>query len=100
MTSSQPKKVLLVDDEPNLIAALRRRLSLEFSIVTANSGPQALEMIAGDPDIAVIVADMTVPGLPLVHVNPAFEDLTGYAPAEALGQTFNPFQKAASKCTE
>ena len=21
-------------------------------------------------------------------------------PAEALGQTFNPFQKAASKCTE
>ncbi|WP_375205864.1 response regulator [Hyphococcus sp.] len=61
MTSSQPKKVLLVDDEPNLIAALRRRLSLEFSIVTANSGPQALEMIARDPDIAVIVADMQMP---------------------------------------
>ncbi len=61
MTSSQPKKVLLVDDEPKLIAALRRRLSLDFNIVTANGGPEALDLISKDPDIAVIVADMQMP---------------------------------------
>ncbi len=59
--TSQHKKVLLVDDEPKLIAALRRRLSLDFNIVTANGGPEALEMINKDPDIAVIVADMQMP---------------------------------------
>ncbi|MFC2953114.1 hybrid sensor histidine kinase/response regulator [Marinicaulis aureus] len=59
--TSQHKKVLLVDDEPKLIAALRRRLSLDFNIVTANGGPEALEMIDKDPDIAVIVADMQMP---------------------------------------
>lgn len=61
MTSSQHRKVLLVDDEPKLIAALRRRLSLDFNIVTANGGPEALDMIDQDPDIAVIVADMQMP---------------------------------------
>ncbi len=59
--TSQPEKVLLVDDEPKLIAALRRRLSLDFNIVTANGGPEALEMIDKDPEIAVIVADMQMP---------------------------------------
>ena len=59
--TSQLKKVLLVDDEPKLISALRRRLSLEFNVVTANGGPEALQIIDNDKDIAVIVADMQMP---------------------------------------
>lgn len=35
---------------------------------------------------AVSIADATRPDLPLVYVNPAFERLTGYAAAEALGR--------------
>ncbi|WDI31145.1 hybrid sensor histidine kinase/response regulator [Hyphococcus flavus] len=63
MMTSQPDKILLVDDEPKLISALRRRLSGEFSIVTANSGAEALQVIDNDPHIAVIVADMQMPGM-------------------------------------
>lgn len=59
--TSPHKKVLLVDDEPKLISALRRRLALEFDIVTASGGPEALEIIDKDPEIAVIVADMQMP---------------------------------------
>ncbi|MEZ5894635.1 MAG: response regulator, partial [Parvularculaceae bacterium] len=59
--ASQHKKILLVDDEPKLISALRRRLSLDFEIATAFGGPEALEIIDKDPDIAVIVADMQMP---------------------------------------
>lgn len=54
-------RVLLVDDELKLLAALRRRLSTWFDIETAPSGPDALRMIAADPTIAVIIADMQMP---------------------------------------
>lgn len=59
--SSQPKKILLVDDEERLLAGLRRRLSTSFEILTATSGPEALALIGRDPEIAVIVADMQMP---------------------------------------
>lgn len=35
---------------------------------------------------AVLVADMRLRGHPIVHVNPAFEAITGYAAAEAIGK--------------
>merc|ERR1719460_669321 len=35
---------------------------------------------------AVVLSDMKVPGLPLTHVNKAFETLTGYTQAEAVGR--------------
>ena len=34
----------------------------------------------------LVIADATVPDMPLVYVNPAFEQLTGYAAAEVLGR--------------
>ena len=40
-------KVLCVDDEPNILSALRRMLSLEgFEVFTADSGAQALDLLA------------------------------------------------------
>lgn len=59
--SAPLEKVLLVDDEPKLLAALRRRLSTWFEIATAQSGPEALRLIESDPSIAVIIADMQMP---------------------------------------
>ncbi len=35
---------------------------------------------------AVLVADMRLRGYPIVHVNPAFEAVTGYTAAEAIGK--------------
>jgi PAS domain S-box-containing protein len=34
----------------------------------------------------VLIADMLAPGQPIVHVNPAFESITGYAAADAIGK--------------
>ena len=36
--------------------------------------------------IATCLVDATEPDLPLAYVNPAFEELTGYPAAEALGR--------------
>ena len=61
MCASHELKVLLVDDEERLLAALKRRLSSQFNLVTTTSPVQALEYLASDPSIAVIVADMQMP---------------------------------------
>lgn len=56
-------KVLCVDDEPNILSALRRMLSLEgFQVVTADSGAQALDLLAQEP-VHVIISDMQMPGM-------------------------------------
>ncbi len=34
----------------------------------------------------IIIADMSLPGAPIIYVNPAFERITGYAKEELLGQ--------------
>ncbi len=36
---------------------------------------------------SIIITDNTVPGNPIVYVNPAFERTTGYSPAEVLGRS-------------
>ncbi|MBY0423625.1 MAG: hybrid sensor histidine kinase/response regulator [Parvularculaceae bacterium] len=61
--SAPLSKVLLVDDEPKLLSALRRRLSNWFEIETAEHGEAALAALAADPAIGVIVADMQMPGM-------------------------------------
>jgi putative nucleotidyltransferase with HDIG domain len=56
-------KVLCVDDEPNILSALRRMLGLEgFQVLTAESGAQALELLAKDT-VNVIISDMQMPGM-------------------------------------
>jgi PAS domain S-box-containing protein len=37
-------------------------------------------------NVAVVVSDMTAPGLPLAAVNPAFTTITGYSQEEAVGR--------------
>ncbi|MEL7487677.1 MAG: hybrid sensor histidine kinase/response regulator [Pseudomonadota bacterium] len=60
---SQPEKILLVDDEERVLSALRRRLAPAFDIATAASGDAALSLLDEDLEIAVIVADMRMPGM-------------------------------------
>lgn len=56
-------KVLLVDDDDRVLQGLARNLRGRFGVLTANSGDQALKMAEIDADIAVIVADMRMPGM-------------------------------------
>lgn len=55
------EKILLVDDEPNVLSAYSRTLRRQFSIATANSGAEALEIMASDGPFAAIVSDMRMP---------------------------------------
>lgn len=54
-------KILLVDDEPNVLAAFQRNLRQRFHLDTATSGPEALQKLEQHGPYAVVVADMQMP---------------------------------------
>ena len=56
-------RVLLVDDDPNVLMGYKRNLRLEFTIVTATSGKEALFLLTRAEPFAVVVADFNMPGM-------------------------------------
>jgi DNA-binding NtrC family response regulator len=52
------EKILLVDDDVNLLRDLRRQLSKRFDITIAEGGQQALGLIKSDGPFAVVISDM------------------------------------------
>jgi len=60
---SRKRTLLLVDDEENIIASLRRLLRRDgYHIITANSGAQGLQRLA-EHEVDVIVSDQRMPGM-------------------------------------
>ncbi len=92
------QKVLLVDDEPNVIKSITRILHEEpCEIITANSGRQALELMATTP-VDVIVSDERMPGMSGVELLSAVSRiypetvriiLTGHANTQLVFQAIN-----------
>jgi CheY-like chemotaxis protein len=56
-------KILLVDDDCNILDGYRRSLSREFLLETALGGAQALELATEHGPYAVVVSDMRMPGM-------------------------------------
>jgi response regulator RpfG family c-di-GMP phosphodiesterase len=56
-------RILLVDDDENILQAYTRNLRKRFDLDTANSGLAALGMLAEKGPYQVIVADMRMPGM-------------------------------------
>jgi len=57
----EKRRVLLVDDEPQVLVALEDLLSEEFCVLKAQSGEDALKVIRGEPEIAVVITDQRMP---------------------------------------
>jgi diguanylate cyclase (GGDEF)-like protein/PAS domain S-box-containing protein len=57
------RTLLLVDDEPNILAALKRQMrGTDCRILTAPGGQQGLELLESEP-VDVIVSDQRMPGM-------------------------------------
>jgi response regulator RpfG family c-di-GMP phosphodiesterase len=64
INSEIPVKVLLVDDEENILRSLKRLLvEEEIEVMTATSGEKALAALADCKDIGLIISDQRMPGL-------------------------------------
>jgi CheY-like chemotaxis protein len=55
------EKILLVDDDNNILDGYRRSLRREFELETAPSGREALKLIAEAGPYAIVVSDMRMP---------------------------------------
>ncbi|MDC8760093.1 EAL domain-containing protein [Janthinobacterium fluminis] len=59
----QKRTLLLVDDEQNIVASLKRLLRRDdYQIFTANSGQEGLDLLA-QQEVDVIVSDQRMPGM-------------------------------------
>lgn len=68
-------RILLVDDEPNLLQGLKRTLRSRYDIATATDGAEALAVIGRDEPFAVVVSDMRMPGMDGVALLARIRDL-------------------------
>lgn len=57
------RRVLCVDDDPNILRAYSRTLRSKFELDTAASGEEAIRILAERGPYAVVVSDMRMPGM-------------------------------------
>ncbi len=58
-----PSRILLVDDEENVLQGYVRTLRKKFDLVTAAGGLQGIRALAEPGEFAVVVSDMRMPGM-------------------------------------
>jgi CheY-like chemotaxis protein len=103
MSLSRPKKpkMLVVDDEPDNLDLLYRTFRREFQVLKAESGVQALEVLAKEGEVAVIISDQRMPEMKgtefLKKTLPQFPNtvriiLTGFTDIEDLVEAINSGQ--------
>ena len=57
------RKILFVDDEKNVLSALRRQLRGKFDVTVAEGGAAGLKAIETEGPFAVVVTDMRMPSM-------------------------------------
>ena len=57
------KKVLCVDDDPNVLDGLRRQLRHDYDLTTATDPDEVLDTLERDGPFAVVLADYGMPGM-------------------------------------
>lgn len=57
------KRILFVDDEPNILQAFERQLHNRFELETAVGAEQALRTIGNGAEFAVVLSDLRMPGM-------------------------------------
>lgn len=92
--SDSSRRILVADDDPRILATVASFLTKAgFAVQKAADGEEALQAIAGDPDISLLVTDFSMPEMSgatliseAIRVRPHLRALlmTGYPDAEGL----------------
>lgn len=62
MNDMKKQRVLLIEDEKNVLESLREALSDEYDVLTAENGQEAIDVIKKS-DMDVVVLDLRLPGI-------------------------------------
>jgi CheY-like chemotaxis protein len=99
--ASKKPRMLVVDDEPDNLDLLYRTFRREFNVLRAESGVEALKVLASEGEVAVIISDQRMPEMKgtefLSKTVPDFPDtvriiLTGFTDVEDLVEAINAGQ--------
>jgi len=63
MPDETPEKILIVDDDANVVAGIRRQFRKAFNITPATSGDEGLKRLKTEGPFAVVVSDFRMPGM-------------------------------------
>jgi response regulator RpfG family c-di-GMP phosphodiesterase len=94
----QKVKILFVDDEPAALASFELTQRDLYDVRIAESGAKGLEVLEQEPDIAIVISDMRMPGMDgaqfLAQVRVEAPDavrllLTGHTDMEAAARAVN-----------
>jgi DNA-binding NtrC family response regulator len=55
--------ILCVDDDPGILAALRRTLCDDFIVMTASTVEDGVQVLKDNPAVAIVVTDHRMPGV-------------------------------------
>lgn len=95
---SHKPPLLIVDDEPEVLASLRSLFRREFKVLTAERADQALDILRLGAEVHVIITDQRMPGMTgtelLSKVREEFPDvirlmMTGYADVNSVVNAVN-----------
>lgn len=102
MFMTEPIQILCVDDERNVLRALQRVfLDEDYTLHTALSGSEGLEILSGEPGIQVVISDYRMPEMDGVeflrevcerHPDTVRIVLSGYADTAAVVDAINEGQ--------
>ncbi len=101
LQQSQKPKILVVDDEPDNLDLLYRTFRRKFRVLKAESGIEALKILATEGEVAVIISDQRMPEMKgtefLSKTVPQFPNtiriiLTGFTDVEDLVEAINSGQ--------
>jgi signal transduction histidine kinase/response regulator RpfG family c-di-GMP phosphodiesterase len=96
--NSHKPKLLVIDDEPDNLDLLYRTFYREFRVLRAESGPEAIDLLDREGEVAVIISDQRMPlmsGTELLsqmvvkYPNTMRIILTGYTDVEDLVEAIN-----------
>jgi len=90
--------ILFIDDDSNLLKSIKRSLSQEFRVVTADTPEEGLRIMEEQGPFAIVVSDMRMPGMNGVEVLSRAQEinsdtvrmlLTGYADQQSAIDAVN-----------
>lgn len=64
MSTTTPRpRVLIIDDEPAILAVFPEVLGVDYAVTVASTGRRALELLESEPEFDVILCDYMMPDL-------------------------------------
>ena len=99
--SLKAKRVLVVDDDVRNIFALSSVLERHgMDVLTAGTGQEAIDKVSGDPDIALVLMDIMMPGMDGYETMRVIRDMPDLRALPIVALTAKAMKGDREKCLE